>query len=70
MSNSVGAKLVCINDKFTQPTKILYGSNCINEFLQWVFLQKIKCNKIIKENFNEPLIMKEADDETYNNTDT
>ena len=66
--NSIGAKLVCINDKFTQPIKIFYGSNCINEFLQWVFKQKIECNKIIKEHFNEPAIMTKADEEKYNNT--
>ena len=62
MSDSVGAKLVYIDDKFTQPTKIFCGSNCINVFLQWVFLQKIECDKTIKENFNEPLIMTEADE--------
>ena len=39
--NSIGAKLVCINDQFTQQIKIFYGSNCINEFFQWVFKQKI-----------------------------
>ena len=66
--NSIGEKLVCINDQFTQPIKIFYGSNCINEFLQWVFKQKIECNKIIKENFNEPVIMTETDEGHYINT--
>ena len=27
--NSVDGKLVCIDDRFTQPTKIFFGSNCI-----------------------------------------
>ena len=36
--------------------------------MQWVFKQKIECNKIIKENFNEPVIMTETDEEHYINT--
>ena len=66
--NSVGAKLVCIDDKFTQPTKIFFGSKCINEFLQWVFRTKPLCNKIIKTHFNKELLMTEEDEEIYNNT--
>ena len=27
--NSVDGKLVCIDDRFTQPAKIFFGSNCI-----------------------------------------
>ena len=38
--NSIGAKLVCINDKYTKPTKIFKGKNCINEFLKWIFKMK------------------------------
>ena len=51
--NSVGAKLVCIDDEFTQPTKIFFGSYCINEFLQCVFRIKPLCNNIIKKHFND-----------------
>ena len=46
--DSIAAKLVCIDDKYTQPIKLFFGSNCINEFLQWVFRVKILCNNIIK----------------------
>ena len=67
---SVGAKLVCIDDKYMQPIKIFFRSNWINEFLQWVFKQKIKCNNIIKNHFNKPIIMTQADEENYNNTNT
>ena len=52
---SVTAKLVCIDDTFTQPTKLSYGSDCFNEFLQWVFKQKIYCNNIIKNHFKEKI---------------
>ena len=32
--NSIGAKLVCINNKFTVPTKIFTGNNCVNHFIK------------------------------------
>ena len=34
---SIGAKLVCIDDRFTLPFIIFKGNNCINEFIAWVF---------------------------------
>ena len=37
--NSICAKLVCIDNRFTLPTKIFTGSNCINEFIKWVLQQ-------------------------------
>ena len=51
--NSIAAKLVCNEDNYTQPTKIFFGSDCINQFLQWVFRIKTICNTIIKNNFKK-----------------
>ena len=34
--NSVGAKLVCIDDRFTLPTVIFKGKDCMNKFITWV----------------------------------
>ena len=45
--NSMGAKLVCVDDRFTLPTNIFTGSNCDKEFLQWIFEQEKYCNQII-----------------------
>ena len=36
--NSIGAKLVCIDDRFTLQTKIITGNNCVNDFIKWVFI--------------------------------
>ena len=47
IANSMGAKLVCIDNRFTLPTKIFTGSNCINEFLKWIFEQEKQTNEII-----------------------
>ena len=55
ISNSLGAKLACIDNidnRFTLPTKIFAGSNNINELFKWVFEQEMYCNKIINEHFN------------------
>ena len=46
--NSIGPKLVCINDRFTLKTKIFTRSNCVNDFIKWVFKQQKYCNQIIK----------------------
>ena len=31
--NSIGAKLVCIDDRFTLPSIIFKGKHCINKFI-------------------------------------
>ena len=66
--NSIAAKLVCIDDKYTLPIKIFEGDNCINEFLKWVFDQHKKCNKIITKKFRKILKMTPEDEENYKNS--
>ena len=66
--NSICAKLVYINNKFTLPTKIFTGSNSIKEFIKWVFEQKKYCNKIINEHFNKKLKMTIEDEDNYQNS--
>ena len=55
--NSIGAKLVCIDDRFTLDTIIFEGKNCINKFIKWVFRMKKYCNQIINNYFNKKLKM-------------
>ena len=33
--NSIGAKLTCIDDRFTFPSIIFKGKDCINKFVTW-----------------------------------
>ena len=55
--NFIGTKLVCIDDRFTLPSIIFKGKNCINKFITWV-LDKQKWTKQITEQFfNKKLIM-------------
>ena len=65
--NSIGAKLVCIDNDFTLPTKIFTGSNSIKEFIKWVFEQKKYCNQIINKHFNKKLKMAIKDEDNYQN---
>ena len=44
--NSIGAKLVCTDDRFTLPSIIFKGKDCINKFITWV-LDKQKWTKQI-----------------------
>ena len=34
--NSIGAKLICIDDRFTLPSNIFKGNDCIDKFIRWV----------------------------------
>ena len=65
ISNSIGAKLVCVDNRFTSPTKAFTGSNSIKEFIEWSFEQKKCCNQIINKNFNKKLKMTIEDEDNY-----
>ena len=67
LPNSIGAKLVCIDDRFTLPSITFKGKNCINEFIKWVFRQKEWINQVIYQHFNKKLIMTNEDEEIYEN---
>ena len=66
--NSIGAKLVCIDDRFTLPSTIFIGKDSINRFITWV-LDKQKWNQqITKQYFNKRLIMTSQDEKIYHNS--
>ena len=66
--NSIAAKLVCIDNKFTLPTIIFEGKNCINKFIKWIFEQQQKINQIINEHFNKKLKMTIENENNYQNS--
>ena len=63
--NSLGTKLVCIDNRFTLPTIIFEGKNCINKFIKWTFTQQGQINQIINEHFNKKLKMIIEDENNY-----
>ena len=66
--NSIGVKLVCIDDRFTLPSIIFKGKDCINKFITWVLDKQKWTKQIIKQYFNKRLIMTNEDEEIYNNS--
>ena len=66
--NSIGAKLVCIDNKFTLPTIIFEGKDCINKFIKWIFRMQKYCNQIINNYFNKKLKMTIDNEERYQNS--
>ena len=65
--NSLGAKLACIDDRFTSTSIIFKGKNCINKFIRWVLDKQKWTPQITKKYFNKRLIMTNKDEEIYNN---
>ena len=57
--------LVCIDNRFTLPTKIFTGKNCINKFIHWNFAQQERINQIIKQNLNGKLKITIEDEKKY-----
>ena len=43
--NAIGAKLVCIGDRFTFPTVVFKGKDCINNFITWALDKQNGLNK-------------------------
>ena len=66
--NSIGSKLVCIDDRFTLPSIIFKGKDCINKFITWVLDKQKWTKQITKQYFNKRLIMTNKDEEIYNNS--
>ena len=66
--NSIGAKLVCVDNNFTLPTQIFTGSNCIKEFIEWMFEQQKRTNEIITNHLNKKLKMTTEDENNYQNS--
>ena len=66
--DSICAKLVCIDNRFTLPSIIFDGKNCINKFIKWIFEQQKYCNQIITNHFNKNLKMIIKDENNYQNS--
>ena len=66
--DSVGAKLVCIDVRFTLPSINFKVKGCINKFITWVLDKQKWTQQITKKYFNKRLIMTSEDVEIYNNS--
>ena len=66
--NSIAAKLVCIDDRFTLPSIIFKGKDCINKFITWILDKQKWTKQRAKKYFDKRLIMTSEDEEIYNNS--
>ena len=65
----VGSSPVAVNyDRFTLPSIIFKGKNCVNKFITWVLKKYKWSQQIIKFYFNKDLIMTDEDEKIYNNS--
>ena len=65
--NSIGAKLVCIDDRFTLPSIIFKGKDCINKSIAWVLDKQRWTKQITKKYFDKSLLMT-REDQKYNDS--
>ena len=68
LPNSIGAKSVCIDDRFTLDSIIFKGKDCINKFITWVLGKQRWTQQTTKQYFNKRLIMTNEDEEIYINS--
>ena len=61
--NAIGAKLVCIDDRFTLPSIIFKGKDCINKFIAWVLDKQRWTKQITKKYFDKRLLMTSEDEQ-------
>ena len=66
--NSIGVKLVCINNRFPLPSIIFKVKDCINKSITWVLDKQKWTKQRTKQYFNKRLIMTSEDEEIYNNS--
>ena len=66
--NSIGAKLVCTDDRFILLSIIFKGKDCINKFITWVLDKQKWTQQITKKYFDKRLIMTGEDEQIYHNS--
>ena len=61
-----GYKVVCCyDDKYSQPLKIYRGEKAVYTFLEYMLDEVKYCKKVMKKEFNKPLIMTKEDEEKF-----
>lgn len=61
-----GYKVVCCyDDKYSQPLKIYRGEKAVYTFMEYLLDEVKYCKKVMKKEFNKPLIMTKEDEEKF-----
>ena len=64
---SCGCKLVCVDDKFSEPFKWYLGEDDVFNFINSMVEESKYCSDVIKKNYNKELKMTKNDNEDFKN---
>ena len=59
---SYGNKLVCVNDKFSNPFKSYLGEDAVYNFIDSILEESKYCSDMIKKHFNQKLVITKKDE--------
>ena len=55
-------KVVCIDDKFSEPVVPYRGKNAVNKFIKAILEEHHYCKKVTKDHFTKNLVMSAEDE--------
>ena len=67
---SYGYKLVCLDDKFSNPFKSYLGEDALYIFIITVIEESKYCSDVMEKHFNKELVIIKKDNEDFQNTTT
>ena len=66
---SYGYKLVCRYDnRYSKPVEIYRGEDCIEKFIMKMLSEVKDCQRIVREQFQKPLVMTDKNERDYQNS--
>ena len=65
---SYGYKLVCVDDKFSNPFKSYLGEDAVYNFISNVIEESKYCSDVMKKHFNKELVMTKKNNEDFENS--
>ena len=68
ISCSYGYKLVCVDDKFSNPFKSYLGEDAVSNFIISMIEESKYCSDVKKKHFNKELVMTKEDNEDFGNS--
>ena len=63
-------KLVCVDDKFSEPFKSNLGEDAVHNFINSIIKESKYCTDIMKKHFNKELLMTKEDDGDFESCTT
>ena len=65
-----GYKLVCVDDKLSEPFKSYSGEDAVHNFISSMIEESKYCIDVMKKHFNKELVMTKKDNEDFENSAT